>query len=366
MGLKFFYYLLILAIIEPAVSYADEMPNDYRSGYYLGRGNTGVAIAEDEEAIFYNPAGIALGKGVFKKIVLLSPLIEVSKDTRDVVREISLQDNDPTETLRKHRGAPQHLGVSNFTGVILRKAAIGVYTQSSSTVLLFMDPKARGFETIDASSRSDVGLTFSLAYRLSNGPFYVGSTFKYIKRLQAHFSANATDTSQASNVSSNSKYAMSGVGTGADLGLMYQNDSRIQVAFGLTVKDVGGTVFIPDEKTTLSKDERPLKSNVQQVNIGAAIIPGTRMSRFKLLADYTDALNATKTDLSKHVHLGAELTVMNIIGMTGGINQGYPCFGLYFDANFIRVDLGVYGEEIGDYAGSRPDVRAFFKLSMGI
>lgn len=356
----------ILALNITLLCQAEEYPYSYRSGYYLGRGDTGIAVADDEEAVFYNPAGLAVGKGIFKRIILLSPYVEVSKDTRDVVREITLQDSDPTETLRHHEGKPQHVGVANFSGVILRKVAIGIYGYSTSTILLFKDHEQGAFETIDAHSRTDLGLTFSLAHQLGKSNFYAGTTLKYIKRTEATIYANATDTSQVSKMSENNSLAMTGTGTGADVGLMYRSNTRTELALGLTINDVGGIQFIPEKSTDLPKNERPLKDNKQTINLGLAIVPGTKISKFKILADYRDILNSYDMSSFKKLHIGGELTVLDIVGMTGGLNQGYPSFGLYLDTRVVRFDIGAYGEEQGKYAGSRPDTRIFMKLSMGL
>ena len=42
----------------------------YRSAYFLGRGDTGIADADNHEAILYNPAGLALGKGLIQRICI--------------------------------------------------------------------------------------------------------------------------------------------------------------------------------------------------------------------------------------------------------------------------------------------------------
>src|SRR5689334_2467079 len=70
----------------------------YRSAYFLGRGDTGISIADEQDAIFYNPAGIAYGKGIYKKTVLAAPQIEVSESTRDLVRRLGIEESDAVET----------------------------------------------------------------------------------------------------------------------------------------------------------------------------------------------------------------------------------------------------------------------------
>ena len=85
-------------------SIREERVRLYRSAYFLGRGDTGIATADDQEAIFYNPAGLAQGKGIYKRFVVGSPHVEFSKATRDVARQLELEDQDQTETLKKQIG----------------------------------------------------------------------------------------------------------------------------------------------------------------------------------------------------------------------------------------------------------------------
>ena len=346
-------------------AYGDEYPYLYRSAYFLGRGDTGIASPDNEDAIFYNPAGIALGKGIYKEIVFAAPMVEVSQDTRDVVRKVSVQEEDPTETLREHQGRPQHLGLNAFSGIILRRAAIGAFGHSSNTALLYKDPEKGALESILAESVVDTGAVFTLAQNFGKS-ILMGVTFKYLRRNQAYFQANATDSEKLTNLSSSDQISMSGSGTGADLGFIYRTEGRTNFSVGLTVADAGNTTLVPDKETSLSKSERALKDIKQTVNAGVAIETGAQSSKFRILLDGRDLLSATGQDPTKRIHLGTELSLKDFIGFTGGMNQGYPTFGTFIDIRFLRIDMGLYGEEIGEQAGSRPDTRYYFKLHLGL
>ncbi len=360
-----FFAITAVTMLGSASLFAIEYPYMYRSAYFLGRGDTGIAIADDQEAIFYNPAGVATGTGIFKKIVLEDIMLELSKDSRDVANQISLQKSSPTETLRKHLGIPQHFGANFFAGIILRQAAIGVFGHDSTSTMLYKDPgEGRSLESISAHSVSDGGVTFSLARKFFDH-VYVGITAKFLKRLQASIDLNATETSRLEELKDSDRFAMLGTGGGADLGFMYRLPGRSPLSFGLTINDVGGTSFTPDNATELPAEEWPLQPIEQTVNVGFAIEPGTRLSKIRLLADYRDILDATKQDATKKVHIGTELTVLDVIGFTGGLNQGYPTAGFYLDTKLLRLDIGGYTEELGDSPGSRPDQRFYFSLACG-
>ena len=154
--MRFIFYIIVLFYGAPL--FAQEYPYLFRSAYFLGRGDTGIALAEGHEAIFYNPAGVAISDGILNEVVFISPTFEISQDTRDVVKEVFVQDEDPTNTLRERLGEPQHFGINNFTGVLLKRVALGVFVSQTASALVFRDPTLGASEGVDAGARLDGGL----------------------------------------------------------------------------------------------------------------------------------------------------------------------------------------------------------------
>lgn len=361
--LRHFGQLGIWLVASQAVLAAAK-PGDqriYKSAYFLGRGDTGISTADEEDAVFYNPAGLAMGQGIYKKITLLSPQLEVSKSTRDMVRQLAVEEDDTVDTVLEQVGKPNHAGHQNFTGIILRRAALGVLSSGSLKAIAAKSPEQGGLETIEASAVQNLAGTFSLAEKFFGDALLLGVTAKYLVRGRGHLEVSAAQASQAKEeLSDKSKFVSIGEGAGADIGMMLQSSGPMRAAFGLTVNDLGDTQIAPQEETDLNLDLK------QTVNFGFSIEPGTQTSKFRLLADYRDALSAVQTNPRLKTHLGAELTVMNAVGITTGLNQGYPCFGVYLDLYFIRMDLGSYTEEISQHAGRRPDTRYFARIRVGL
>jgi hypothetical protein len=331
----------------------------YRSAHYLGRGDTGIAVADDQEAIMYNPAGIAQGKGVYKKTVLLSPMLEFSDDARNLARELGEENADTATILRKRIGKNEHLGIYNLTAIVLRRVAIGVLASGTTDILVYKSPDNGGLESVDAKVRQTTGATFSLADSFWNETLLVGGTFKYLQRGQAQINANVTDADALKNVQQSDLY---GVGTGlsTDLGLMVKGKSRLKPAFGMTVRNVGGTKFAQASATAPTPD--PLK---QTIDLGFAVQPGTNVSSFKLLGEYWDVTSAIYETPYKKIHLGGELTIKDVVGVTAGISEGWSSGGLYIDLLLLRLDAGMYIQEVSERAGVRPDKRLFLRLTAG-
>lgn len=331
----------------------------YRSAYYLGRGDTGVAVSDNQEAIMYNPAGIAQGKGIYKRAILLSPMVEVSDDARNLARELGQENADIPTALRKRVGKNEHIGAYNLTALVLRRAAIGVVSGATTDILIYKSPSNGGLESVDANFRQTNGATFSLAESFWDERLLIGGTFKYLQRGQAKFSANITDADSLKDLKASDLYG-AGTGTSTDLGIMVKGKSQIQPAFGLVAHNLGGTKFSPLSSATPVPD--PLK---QTVDVGFAIQPGTKLSRFRLLADYWDATNALSKDPYKKIHMGAELSIHDVVGFTAGLAQGWSSGGIYVDLYVLRLDAGIYIQEMADRAGVRPDKRLFLRLTAG-
>jgi hypothetical protein len=318
-----------------AILYAEnlEFYRLYRSPHYLGRGDTGVATADYQEAIFYNPAGLAQGKGLYKETVLISPSLQVSTKTKDLVRQVLVQEDNDPDTLRGYLGRNLHLGFSTFTGVVFRRAAVGVLVSSDTNVMLAKSPDERGLETLHADAVANRVAVFSAAEGFFNQKLLVGVTGKYIMRNEASLDVGVLDSSNISDQLSSNDAEVSRNGVGMDIGLMY-DPGKSPWRFGLHVEN-------------------------------AAFDMTTRLSSMVIQADFRDVGGAVEKDVFKRLHLGSELQFARVFGFMGGLNQGYPTIGLFLNLYVMRFDIGAYTEEVGSTAGVRPDQRLFFRLKAG-
>ena len=351
--MSFFFWVVSVAAL------AEDDQRLYRSAHYLGRGDTGIAVADDHEAIMYNPAGIAQGKGIYKRTILASPMIEFSDDARSLVNELNDKSADTTAILRKRIGKNQHLGLYNLSAIVLRRVAIGVLASGTTDILVYKSPDAGGLEGVDAKIRQTTGVTFSVAESFWNEKLLIGTTLKYLQRGQAQLVANVTDAESLKKIEQSNLY---GVGTGfsTDIGLMVKGSQRLKPTFGLTVRNVGTTKFTASTSTAPKPD-----SLKQVVDAGVAIQPGTKVSSFKILVDYWDLTSAIYESPYKKLHLGGELSIKDMLGFTAGISQGWSSAGIYADLYIMRIDGGIYIQEVSDRAGVRPDKRLFLRVSAG-
>lgn len=349
---------LALGPVTPAAADDIEFYSLYRSPYFLGRGNTGIAVADNHEAIFYNPAGLALGKGIYKETVLISPTIESSVKTKDIVRQALIEEKNDTDTFRNFIGHNIHLGLNNFTGVVFRRAAVGIAASGHTNALLAKSKEDRGVESLKAEAAANRVATFSFADDFWNQKLLVGATAKYVMRHDARIEVSALDATNIADQLGDDSVSTERTGMGVDLGLMYRFD-KVPWRLGLHAENLGGTNLKPAEADATSR-RLP-----QVVSLGSAVELKTRMSTMMFLMDYRDIGGSTETSTFKRLHLGAEMNVAKVVGLVGGLNQGYPSAGVYLNLYVMRFDIGTYTQEVGTSAGTRPDQRLYFRLMAG-
>jgi hypothetical protein len=355
-----FKQLVLIAMFLPAMtSYGEDDQRLYRSSYYLGRGDTGLAIADDYEAMLYNPAGIAQGTGVYRRLILASPSLEFSDDARNMATELQAEDADIPSILKKRVGKNEHIGVYNLTALALRRASLGVFNAETTDILVFKSPASGGLEAVKARLVTSNGVVFAVAQDFLNQQLFVGANFKYLHRVEAALEASVVDADSLSNMKS-SDLLRSGTGTSTDLGILYKIPGNLQPSLGMTINNVGATRF-----SRMNADSAAPRGLKQIINLGAAIQPGTKISKFRLLGEYWDATNQLNQTKFKKLHLGAELSVRDMIGVTGGFSGGGSSGGIYVNLYALRIDAGAYIQEVDNRVGVRPDKRLFFSITAG-
>ncbi len=349
----------LLLSLASGSAHADQLSFDtlYRSPHYLGRGDTGVAVADDFEAIFYNPAGLATGKGIYKQTVLISPSFEASTQTKDLARQVFVEEENNNETFRNYIGKNIHFGLKNVSALVFRRAALGALVTTDSNVLVSKSVAERGVESVQADLAVNRVVTFSIADKFWNDRVQVGSTVKYIMRNEARVSTSALEAANIADQLQADKAGVDRRGFGVDLGLIYNTKSPW--SFGLHMENAGTTAL---KATENDESSRRLP---QIVTIGTVYEMKAKMDSLRLLADFRDLAGSTETSTVKRLHFGTEMTVARIIGLNAGLNQGYPTAGIYLNLYFARVDFGTYTQEIGEKAGLRPDQRFYFRLMAG-
>ncbi len=348
--------LLSLLFIGVPPSYAKELPTLYRGIRPLGMGDAFTAVSDDENALFYNPAGLKL-ETTDKRIEVLNPLFEVSRGTLDLLSDLQnlngSNTSDVTAFINKRIGEHEHLRAALFPHLFMPPFAIGILAQGTGD----MDVRNPVFPEAEVSLHTDIGLIVGGAHRFDRG-IAGGVTLKYIQRKGASKTFTAVDVAAKSfdslkDLTTRSDFAF-------DLGGMIYLSEWTPFEFGDPTVGV-----VLQNITDLDFKENGILP--MQVNVGAAIHPEIGITQSTIALDLIDITQKVGTDnnLWKRTHLGAELRFPSVMSVRLGLNQGYLSGGFTIDFWIVRFDFATFYEELGASFRQRADHRTLAQLSLG-
>jgi hypothetical protein len=369
--------------------WAAERPAFVRGVRPLGMGDAFSAMADDQNIFFYNPAGTVQRTGGM--VTLLELPVTIGEDFKDAYDFISDNEDKLTEfdTLSGQEQADLIRKMDETITPLNPSLAVGVpnvnYLAGGEDRRVFWG--IGGFGQVQGSFKLNTGIVPSVDYDLNQdaiiplnlavrfnevrwlpGKLGVGTNLKYIKRNQIR--DERVSFLQLEDF--DSPPVQSASGFGADLGFLYQPNSRWN--FALTSLDFLGTSLdfdeVSAEKGFQSKPSRT-SSIKARWNLGFAWTPG-RFSywpgkglrtgnRLTLAMDIRDIANSESKvffddgllaeTAGTHIHLGAEYRWW-FLRLRGGFNQGYPSFGLGVDWPLLKLDYAYFSDELGRHAGT--------------
>ncbi|MFH1283551.1 MAG: conjugal transfer protein TraF [bacterium] len=378
--------LLVLICFTAGILFAEEDQVFIRGIRPLGMGGAFTAVADDQNAPFYNPAGISQRTSrlltVFEMPITIGQdfldLYEFYKDNETELEKFDEQTNEKqAELINKISNDISKL--SPFFGIGLPNM---VYLSKPSKITwgvgLFGEFKGN-FQirngvlvpTYSIFGNIDVALISPLSYKLDtiDVPYWKGKSFavenlavgcnlKYLNR------ANINEVQRSVlELEEFDPIMQTGDGWGMDLGAIYPIGRAYTV--GMMITDLFGTKISYDREENDNHEVRLARDAVipPAVNLGLAYrpqdIPFIPMINKRLLitADIRDIFDDKEKIFDetfyKKIHFGAEYPFMFITGRVG-LNQGYPTIGVEVSLLALKIGYTYYSDELGLYAGQNP------------
>lgn len=355
--------LALLAIVcLPCHGTAAELQREYISAPLLGSGGAGITDVKGLEALFYNPANLSRSQNLIDDIVLVSPQVEASDNGLSIYKDVKANKN-MLDIVGSVLGRPVKLGIQNATGASFRRTALAVIERADLKISLKNDPFS-GLPVASVASAVRVGAAYGIGRSFASNKFHLGITGLLIQKAEANLSVSALEAqSKFKNSGSNSllnEVMKRGVGVGAHIGLLFTPETDSSPEFSIVARNLGMTYDVGGK----AADERP-SAELQTFDFGFSVQPGTKNSRARLSMDVYDVLNKSKQNIFKRLHLGSEVTFSNVLGVQGGLNQGYTTYGVFLNFRIIRIDAGIFSEELGKYPGDSKSRSYFGRLSVG-
>jgi len=353
--------LFVFMFLGVSALYAKGYPKLYRGVRPMGMGGAFAAVADDQNAMYYNPAGLAkinrLNMGIF------NPIIDVSDNTIDLL-DYSLSEFEypdfVSEFLEENLGKPYYLKASLNPYVGFKVKNIGVMisglltTDWSAEPNSYVDPYLSLDGTIDYGMYGGAGMYMPFLKGLS-----AGMNLKYIHRpgIQGNFDQYELASAAEDFDSFMDENKKEGEGVSADLGVMYEAKFNwFDAAFALVGQN------LPE------MDMNGIQPIVAQLNTGVALNKLYKKYKFTLALDYNDIFNNLEedSDYAKRLNMGFECKFPKYASARIGLNQGYVTLGASFDiTRVVRIELATYGEEVGAHASQKEDRRYIGVISFG-
>jgi hypothetical protein len=343
--------LLVVAAAVPGTVLAaetDYFPN-YERVRVLGMGGAFTAVADSEDAAFYNPAG--LNNLTAGKVTIFDPTIELSREIYDIYKDYDDVNTDNeaqiSDFLKKHVGETSHFRFMLTPGYACKNFAFYVLGNGSleARIRNQADPVA------DVVAVGDAGGQISGAYAFLNGMIQVGATGRVTKR----WSVIKTYTTRAllDNTFSLEDDALKGTGVAFDAGVIVKIPYQalgFEPSAGLVVKDIGSPGF------------GDAVGNKQDVRFGLGAKRDFDLGRLTLAADVR-RIGHGGEDFSKKIYVGGEFAFKKILALRAGLYQGYLSAGAALDLWILQVSYATYAAEMGAFAGQADDRRHTVQLS---
>jgi hypothetical protein len=321
----------------------------------LGMGNAFVAVADDRNALYYNPAGLArlegthiAGLGVRGAVDdQLSEVVRFVKDHEDQFTNFDAVDTQFLDELARYDDRWVGADANAYVDVTRSGFGVGVFGTANAQVKVdrgVYEPR------VLEDALSDVVGVVGGGMPLGRADLSVGGTLKAIWRRQSDRVITAREAADFDFQQIVDDLEGANAGFSMDLGTLW-TPSRTWSA-GAVMHD--GTGWIGGQRIDSSLDVgtawspwRPDAGIVQQL----------------LLAADVDGVGGGGA-LGKHLCFGAEAR-LPVVTLRAGAHQGYGTFGASLALPGVHLDYAYWGRELGETPGAEDQFLHTVELRIG-
>lgn len=340
----------------------------------LGMGDAFVAVANDYNAVLYNPAGLARREdgemNLFIDAGVSAGMTKLMKDLQEAGKKDSGGGESDiekmTRVLQDFYGKTAGIRLTPFSGFLVRP------NWGLAVIPADLTLEISGHQSVGPSINATAYIDTTVAYGYgadvkafnAGGRLSWGVTGKFINRGYFSKSLNAIELAADSNIIKKEDLR-EGYGVDADLGLLYTPNlpadglfSLLRLtrpSFGMVLRNVAETKFTSSKKM-LNKDastDNPPERLYRVLDVGSRWeYPSFWLFGGRGVMDVRDIMHPAFT-FRKGLHLGFEFDWSVASWWKGnyrvGLNQGYFTGGVSALFALFNLDLVTYGEDVGTY-----------------
>lgn len=313
-----------------------------------------TAIADDEQAIFINPAGLAGIKDTRVKILTVDT--ELSTDAVDQTLGVILGTSTLMTALT---GTNPFAALNDLMGqnIYLRAQAASTFVMPNFGFGLIVDQQVgllgrnQVYANYDTLFMTTSGVQAGLGFRLYKNKkrrfeIRVGGAGKLVWRRGGYRNVPALDLLQISSLGpagfAGQTYGGFGMGIGYDLGVQFVKTFKggLSLMAGSALTDIANTTFGPG-----------INSLPQNWSLGAA--GSWDLGGMKATVSYDFQHILDDADMRKKHRLGLEVG-LPFLTLYGGLYQSNLTYGFAADLWLVNLTAIYYVEEAGVYIGQNP------------
>lgn len=338
---------------------ADYFPKLYTGTRANGMGGAFVAIADDEQAIFLNPAGLAGVKGLTFNYAAAD--VEVSWDAilTGLSGMTSLGEING-DTLNLFQGKNIFGNAQFAPSLVMPGFGVGLISNGQFALYETNVANPNMKMTYMITNGFQVGFggsVFPKRMRMKQD-LRVGIAGKMMWRRGGVYDLGVLDLLNLTQDPIGSLHSITGNfgrGFGVDLGAQYLRHvgKRLVLSTGLSIQDLGDTAFADDKAM-------PQKSNVTW-GLGATY--NLKRIKFTYALDYAHLLQ--DMDFRSRLHTGFELQ-MPFVTLSAGLYQLNLAYGASFDLWIFRVTASSYATELGTFGGQNSERRYAARIALKV
>ncbi len=340
----------------------------------LGMGNAFVAVADDFNALFYNPAGLA--RITEWEMEIINPKVDMSTNSYYLMKSLQQKSGkmslaDTLQLVDDQSGLPNYASLGLYPYFIAPGWGFAIANQTSLSFIAHKDVE------IETQAISRLTIPISIATNAFSKRLSLGMSLRSqgiigvdqdlsidsISLFSSSSSSTTTDTSSTTTDKNKQLQALliNGYGVGVDAGLLFTPIETMQPTFGLSILDIGGTTF-----KKVKKDGKTPSNIPPAVNTGISFKPYKSDISYLLFALDTQLINQS-SHFSHKLNLGMEWGFSKIIKIQAGLKEGYPTAGFQFDVGLLKLRLATYVVDHGTVVGLNPklaDRRVSFQIKL--
>ena len=363
--------LLSAAIAAPPVSAApsglagtalfEQNPFLYQGTIPLGMGGAFTAVADDENAVFYNPAGLDnIQTSSFKLINITADMTypDFLNMYNSFKSDSNLSGTAQTaafiNTFNTYSGQSLYARVGDYSNYTTHDFSIGLLTNNQ--VMASANPVVTTNNLASIATLSDTGVVLSGAYGFMDHHLQIGGTLMGLEQYFLNIPELSAAQASSSGSSILTKNMTNGFGLDANIGAIYHFDLPLNPTIGATIQNIGSADF-------------GAGGNIPEIiNAGVGLDPDIGFGRLLFDIDYDDVGNYlyyTGDSLWLHTHMGIQYQFPAILTLSAGMYQGYPTVGVGVDLWAVEVNATYYTEEAGVVPGQNPDHIISLQVAFG-